>query len=102
MSVMPRKAKDLSIQSSYSTENPASCHRCAGLILRDGDERRCGNCGWQLNEPVAPPIVANINRQWTPGICEFCGQSAQRGKPLCLGCRRKELAVEISEGRRTV
>lgn len=67
-----------------------TCPRCAGLMISRYSEIRCLICGHYIFEDIQQPIVPQPNRQWTPGICEFCGKSAIRAKRLCRGCYMKE------------
>lgn len=80
------------------------CSKCQGCLVPEIQEYplpatvRCIQCGWRPPcTPVCPPIEPSVNRQWTPGQCEFClKRSAVRGKPYCWPCHHNDCGIEAS------
>jgi hypothetical protein len=80
------------------------CPKCAGCLagrrggpgrgdIQNYDDLYCINCSWRPITPVAEPILPNPKRQWTPGICEICLNSAVRGKRYCRRCGQRESMI---------
>ena len=54
-----------------------SCPRCHGLIVYDGDEARCINCGWRKSEEEREKPMADVTS------CTKCSAPHAEGRTLC-------------------
>lgn len=64
------------------------CPRCGDLIPRYQRTRVCGWCGWDIDNPPAPPVPAR-------GGCRYCHEP---GPSVCTDCAHKVRSERIDWG----